>query len=138
MFMRQLNYLIALYASELARWGIETTIVVPGSFTKGANHFANAGKPADEALVKAYDEGPNRGVSEQALKGLAALSPPDADPDEVGRAIVRVVDTPFGRRPFRAHIDPARDGAEEVNMVADRMRGAPQGDRARRPAQARA
>lgn len=36
------------YAAELTRFGIETTIVVPGSFTSGTNHFANAGKPADE------------------------------------------------------------------------------------------
>ena len=28
------------YAAELTRFGIETTIVVPGSFTSGTNHFA--------------------------------------------------------------------------------------------------
>ena len=32
------------YAGELARWGIETTIVVPGAFTKGTNHFAHRSK----------------------------------------------------------------------------------------------
>ena len=31
------------YAAELTRFGIETTIVVPGSFTSGTNHFADAG-----------------------------------------------------------------------------------------------
>ena len=35
---------------------------------------------------------------------------------------MQVVDTPFGRRPFRVHIDPADDGAEIVNGVADRVR----------------
>jgi hypothetical protein len=35
------------YAGELARWNIETTIIVPGAFTSGTNHFANAGKPDD-------------------------------------------------------------------------------------------
>ena len=29
---------------------------------------------------------------------------------------------PFGKRPFRIHIDPSQDGAEIVNAVADRMR----------------
>jgi hypothetical protein len=29
---------------------------------------------------------------------------------------------PFGKRPFRIHIDPAQDGAEVVNAVADRIR----------------
>ena len=37
-------------------------------------------------------------------------------------AIVKVVDTPFGKRPFRVHYDPTQDGAEVVNMVSDRVR----------------
>jgi len=117
-----MDALAVSYAGELARWGVETTIVVPGSFTTGTNHFANAGKPSDATRAAEYEDGPYAGVSDQALKGLAALSPEDADPDEVGRAIVRVVDAPFGKRPFRVHIDPAQDGAEIVNGVADRMR----------------
>ena len=40
----------------------------------------------------------------------------------VADAIVRVVDLPFGKRPFRIHIDPSQDGAEIVNGVADRVR----------------
>lgn len=117
-----MDALAVCYASELARWGIETTIIVPGSFTTGTNHFAHAGKPEDEAVASEYDNGPTKDISDQALKGLAALSPPDADSEDVARAIVAVVDTPFGKRPFRVHVDPARDGAEEVNGVADRMR----------------
>jgi hypothetical protein len=52
----------------------------------------------------------------------AATAPADADVAEVARAIVKVVDMPFGKRPFRVHIDPAQDGAEIVNGVADRVR----------------
>jgi len=33
---------------EVARFGIETSIVVPGAFTQGTAHFPNAGPPADE------------------------------------------------------------------------------------------
>jgi hypothetical protein len=33
-----------------------------------------------------------------------------------------MVDAPFGKRPFRVHVDPSQDGAEVVNGVADRMR----------------
>ena len=40
----------------------------------------------------------------------------------VADAIVKVVDAPFGKRPFRVHIDPAQDGAEVVNAVSDRVR----------------
>lgn len=117
-----MDALAVSYAAELARWGIETTIVVPGSFTTGTNHFENAGEPSDEPRAQAYADGPTGSISDQALKGLAELAPPDADPEDVARAIVRVVDTPFGRRPFRVHIDPADDGAEVVNAVADRVR----------------
>ena len=50
------------------------------------------------------------------------MEPPDADPAEVARAIVRVVATPKGGRPFRVHVDPSDDGAAVVNAVADRVR----------------
>ena len=117
-----MDALAVSYAGELARWGVETTIVVPGAFTGGTNHFAHAGKPADAARAADYEAGPYAGVGDQALKGLAALEPKDADPAEVARAIVQVVDAPFGKRPFRVHIDPSQDGAEVVNGVADRVR----------------
>ncbi len=71
------------YASELARWGIETAIIVPGAFTKGTNHFAHSGSPADAARAAEYNDGPYRGVPEQALQGLAALEPADADAGSV-------------------------------------------------------
>jgi NAD(P)-dependent dehydrogenase (short-subunit alcohol dehydrogenase family) len=117
-----MDALAVAYSTELTRWGIETTIMVPGAFTKGTNHFAHAGTPADKACVAEYEAGPYAGVAAQALKGLAGLEPADAEPDEVARQIVRVVDTAFGKRPFRVHVDPSQDGAEVVNGVADRMR----------------
>jgi NAD(P)-dependent dehydrogenase (short-subunit alcohol dehydrogenase family) len=117
-----MDALAVSYAGELARWGIETSIIVPGAFTQGTNHFAHAGTPADEVVAKAYAEGPTSDFSEVAFKGLAALEPADADPEAVAAAIVAVVGAPFGKRPFRMHIDPSQDGAEIVNGVADRMR----------------
>jgi len=36
-----MDSLAVSYASELTRRGIETSIVVPGAFTKGTNHFAH-------------------------------------------------------------------------------------------------
>lgn len=110
------------YAGELARWGIESSIVVPGAFTKGTNHFAHSGKPADEARQAEYDDGATRGLADTALRNLAAAEPPDADPSSVARAIVEVVDAPYGRRPFRVHVDPSEDGCSVVGVVADRIR----------------
>jgi NAD(P)-dependent dehydrogenase (short-subunit alcohol dehydrogenase family) len=117
-----MDSLAVSYSTELARWGIETSIVVPGAFTKGTNHFAHSGKPADSIRAAEYEDGPYAGVAERALGGLAALEPADADVADVAKAIVAVVDAPFGKRPFRVHIDPSQDGAEIVNGVADRVR----------------
>jgi NAD(P)-dependent dehydrogenase (short-subunit alcohol dehydrogenase family) len=117
-----MDSLAVSYASELTRWGVETSIVVPGAFTQGTNHFVQAGKPADTERAAEYENGPYAGVPEQALKGLAALEPADADVQDVARAIVNIVDMPLGTRPFRCHIDPSQDGAEIVNGMADRVR----------------
>ena len=110
------------YAGELARWNIETTIIVPGAFTSGTNHFASAGKPGDSTRVSEYESGPTAKLGEEIMQGFARTAVPDADVTEVANAMVKVVDTPFGKRPFRVHIDPANDGAEVVNAVGDRVR----------------
>ncbi|MFC0508993.1 SDR family oxidoreductase [Micromonospora costi] len=116
-----MDALAVSYAGELARFDIETSIVVPGSFTHGTNHFAHSGRPADETTVKAYEER-YAGLMEQVSQRLAEIAPADADVAEVATAVVRVVDTPHGRRPFRVHVDPVDDGSEVVSMVADRIR----------------
>jgi NAD(P)-dependent dehydrogenase (short-subunit alcohol dehydrogenase family) len=87
-----MDALAVVYARELSRWGIETSIIVPGAFTGGTNHFAHSGSPAD------------------------------SDAASVADAIVKVVDMPFGQRPFRVHIDPTQDGAEVAFAVIDRVR----------------
>ena len=56
------------------------------------------------------------------MTGFASIVPADADASAVAEAVVKIVDTPFGKRPFRVHIDPTQDGAEVVNMVSDRVR----------------
>ena len=117
-----MDSLAVSYASEVARWGIETSIVVPGAFTKGTKHFAHSGTPADRAVQQAYEQGPYAGVADQALQGLAALEPADADAAAVAEAIADIVDAPFGKRPYRVYVDPAQDGAEEVFRVGDRVR----------------
>ena len=117
-----MDALAVSYAGELARWNIETTIVVPGAFTSGTNHFAHAGSPEDKARFKEYESGPTANLTKQIMKGFELTAVPNADVSEVAKAIVKVVDMPFGTRPFRAHLDPANDGAEIVNGVADRVR----------------
>jgi NAD(P)-dependent dehydrogenase (short-subunit alcohol dehydrogenase family) len=110
------------YARELSRWGIETSIIVPGAFTSGTNHFAHSGKPADSARAADYEAGPYAGFGERVQRAFADIVPADADASAVAEAIVNVVDLPFGKRPFRLHIDPAQDGADVGFTVLDRLR----------------
>jgi hypothetical protein len=81
---------------EVARFGIETSVVVPGAFTKGTAHFANAGKPADGVTAAAYSR----------------------YDDE----ITRIVGLPAGTRPSRSVFDFIDDGAGAVTEVAERVR----------------
>jgi NAD(P)-dependent dehydrogenase (short-subunit alcohol dehydrogenase family) len=116
-----MDSLAVSYAAELARWGVETTIVVPGSFTTGTNHFAHSGRPADIPVETDY-EMKYEGLMEQVAGKLAALAPEGTDASMVSDEITRIVALPAGQRPFRVHIDPANDGSEEVSEVADRVR----------------
>src|SRR5256885_4277235 len=49
-----MDALALVYARELTRWGIETSIIVPGAFTGGTNHFAPAGSPPHNAPAAEY------------------------------------------------------------------------------------
>ncbi len=109
------------YAVELSRFGIDSVIILPGSFTTGTNHFAHAGHPADTATEQAYDAH-YAGLMDQVGASLAKLAPPDADVNEVAKAVVRVVGMPKGQRPFRTTIDPANDGSKQVTDLADCIR----------------
>jgi NAD(P)-dependent dehydrogenase (short-subunit alcohol dehydrogenase family) len=117
-----MDQLAVSYARELAPFGIETAIIVPGAYTKGTNHFPHAGKPADTERAEEYVRGLPAGFSERMQAALAATDPPDSDPNEIGRAVVAIVQAPKGKRPFRTVIDPASDGAVVSFAVIDRVR----------------
>jgi NAD(P)-dependent dehydrogenase (short-subunit alcohol dehydrogenase family) len=107
-------------AYELARFGIETSIMVPGAFTNGTEHFPSAGKPADVETAKAYSR--YDGVMDQIGAKLSELMPDDADPQAVADEIVRVVGLPKGERPMRSVVDFIGDGAKEVLEVSEQVR----------------
>ncbi|AGU51278.1 putative oxidoreductase, SDR family [Variovorax paradoxus B4] len=115
-----MDSLAVTLAYEIARFGIETSIVVPGAFTQGTDHFPSAGKPADAATAAAYSR--YDGVMDQIGERLFALTPHDADPQAVADEIVRIVGLPGGMRPMRSVIDFVGDGAKEVLEVSERVR----------------
>ncbi len=117
-----MDALAVCYGKELAPLGIETSIVVPGAFTTGTNHFKNAGHPGDEARAKLYEASYPAGLSDRVKEALAGTVPKDADPGAVGRAVVEIVAAPSGKRPYRVFIDPADDGAAVSFTVIDRVR----------------
>jgi len=117
-----MDALAVCYAKELAPLGIETSIVVPGAFTKGTNHFANAGHPDDAGVADAYAAAwPDR-FADRIQDALAGTVPDDADPAGVGKAVVDIVAAPPGKRPLRVYVDPASDGAAVTFTVMDRVR----------------
>lgn len=105
---------------ELARFGIETSIVVPGAFTRGTEHFPSAGKPSDQARVAAYAR--YDGVMDQVGARLSALTPDEATPQAVADEVARIVDLPVGSRPARSVVDFVGDGAEQVLALAEELR----------------
>lgn len=117
-----MDALAVSYARELAPFGIETSIVVPGAFTSGTNHFAHSGSPADKARAADYIAALPTGFAERMLEALAKTVPDDADPAEVARTVADIADMPFGKRPFRVVVDPASDGAIVSHAVIDRIR----------------
>lgn len=109
------------YARELHPWGIETTIVSPGVFTKGTNHFADAMQPGIPAIATDYDEGPTKGVGERNLTGTASVVPEGAEPSMVSDALVELAAIPRGQKPYRISADPADDGGQQAAAVVDRF-----------------
>jgi NAD(P)-dependent dehydrogenase (short-subunit alcohol dehydrogenase family) len=102
-------------AYEVGQFGIETTIVMPGPFTQGTDHFPNASRAGDEGRSHAY------AALDHLVAGLAdateALLRPEAHPRAVADEIARILALPTGSRPFRSVVDFTDAGVEQVNAV---------------------
>ena len=117
-----MDALAVAYAKELTRWGIETSIVVPGAFTKGTNHFAHASVPKDAGVIAEYEAAPFEGFSDQVKTAFASIVPEDADVSKVADMMVDIVNAPRGKRPFRVGVDFTDDGSMVVDPILDRVR----------------
>jgi NAD(P)-dependent dehydrogenase (short-subunit alcohol dehydrogenase family) len=108
-------------AYEVGQLGIETTIVMPGPFTQGTEHFPNASHADDTVRAQGYAElDPLVARNEEATEGLFPAGV-DAHPRAVADEIVRVLALPAGTRPFRTVVDFSQAGVEEVNEVLHRV-----------------
>ncbi len=109
-------------AWDVAAYGIETTVLMPGVFTHGTAHFANAAFPADTERTAAYDKIAHRLASMGEDTERLMVGGVSADPQIVADEIVRIVDLPEGRRPRRSVADGSDYGAEIVNGAAEELR----------------
>lgn len=104
-------------AYEVSQFGIETTIVMPGPFTQGTEHFPHASHASDEDRTRAYAE--LDPLVRRAADARSSLFTPgvDAHPRAVAEEITRILALPAGTRPFRTVVDFTDAGVEEVNEV---------------------
>jgi NAD(P)-dependent dehydrogenase (short-subunit alcohol dehydrogenase family) len=106
---------------EVARFGVETSIIVPGAFISGTDHVLTAGRPADAERVAAYEDR-YAGMPKRIGRRLAELTQPEADAQTVADEIARIIGLPAGARPFRSVVDFVGDGARAVLDVAEKAR----------------
>jgi NAD(P)-dependent dehydrogenase (short-subunit alcohol dehydrogenase family) len=107
---------------EVSQFGIETTIVMPGAFTQGTEHFPNATHASDQAITAAYSAlDPLVARNEEAT---ASLFDPavDADPASVAAEITRILSLPIGEKPFRSVVDFTQSDVEQVVAVTEQSR----------------
>lgn len=104
---------------EVAPFGIDTVIVVPGAFTQGTEHFAHTNGPADAAVTAQYGHVPDRaaGLPERLHAIDVANGGAAGDVSSVGHVLVEVLATPPAARPLRVVVDPQRKGVEDVDAV---------------------
>jgi NAD(P)-dependent dehydrogenase (short-subunit alcohol dehydrogenase family) len=104
-------------AYEVGQFGIESTIVMPGPFTSGTEHFPNAGRAGDRTVTAAYAAlEPLVERNEEATAGLFEENV-DANPVAVADEITRVLALPRGSRPSRTVVDFTKAGVEHANEV---------------------
>ena len=91
------------YRTELSAFGVDSCLVEPGGFP--TSFVDRLMRPSDTSRDAEY--GDFAGAPAAALAGFeeALAANPAQDPAIVAEAIVAVVDTPAGERPFRTVVD---------------------------------
>lgn len=112
-------------AMEARPLGVDSVILVPGAFTSGTDHFADAGSPAYSTIERQYG-----GLAQRIARLGEKLDAIDEDngsvPDisAVGATAANVLAMPHGQRPFRVTVDGQRKGTEAIDAVYHRKQAA--------------
>ena len=105
------------YRAELSGFGIESCIVEPGGYPTA--FMSGMISPSDTDRMKQYGEMAN--LPETSINGYVAYveSIPEQRPERVAEAVVGLVNSPFGEKPFRTVVDFSglKAGIENYNKV---------------------
>jgi NAD(P)-dependent dehydrogenase (short-subunit alcohol dehydrogenase family) len=102
------------YRYELAAQGIDSVIVQPGAYPTGILGRLEAG--ADESRTTTY------GVVNEIPQRIAALvGASKSNPQEIADAILKIIETPAGRREFRHRIGSGAGGVQAVNANCEQI-----------------
>lgn len=117
--------LAEIMGMEARPFGIETAIIVPGAFTKGTEHFAQAVPPAFPSIVAQYGKLPGRAATlTERLQAIDDANGGFLNVTAVGEALRDALAMPVGRRPYRIFVDGQRKGVEDVLAIHDARQGA--------------
>jgi NAD(P)-dependent dehydrogenase (short-subunit alcohol dehydrogenase family) len=108
-----LESLIESYHYELAGQGIDCVSVQPGAYATAIGQ--NADTAADEARAESY--GPANEIPKTAVTNLG----PRRDPQEIADAVLRLIETPAGKRPLRTDVGVPWDFVARINDFTDRV-----------------
>lgn len=105
---------------EVAQFGVDVLLVQPGGY--GTNFFGNAAWGADEERLATYGD---RASEPQNFfggfsKSLDAEDGPN--PQDIADAVLNLITTPKGSRPFRTVSDPSGDtGVVQLNELSEQV-----------------
>lgn len=91
------------YRAELSGFGIESCIIEPGGFpTRFMSGMVSSGD-----TERMNDYGEMASLPETSINGYVAYveSIPEQRPERVAEAVLQLVNTPFGEKPFRTVVD---------------------------------
>ncbi|HRG67702.1 MAG: SDR family oxidoreductase [Saprospiraceae bacterium] len=91
------------YRAELSGFGIESCIIEPGGFPTG--FMSEMISPSDTDRMTEYGE--MSSLPETSINGYIAYveSIHEQKPERVAEAVLKLVNTPFGEKPFRTVVD---------------------------------
>ena len=109
------------YRYELSGTGVDVVIIEPGAF--GTSFMANMTQGADTDRLTTY--GSLAELPDKLWSGFGSrLSGQDApNPQDIADAVLRLIQTPAGKRPLRTVVDPLSGGQapRTVNQTTDQI-----------------